>query len=322
MNPIFLHDDPEFRELIRLVADKRKVSEGIVEKDYWVTHALWSLKETGLEIYFKGGTSLSKGFGLIERFSEDVDLTIGRGSRTDLPELGSLRSKTPGATKKRRVFFEALCVAIDIPGTTGVRLLAPADGRWISVECEAYYPKLFELPGNLRPFVRLEPGLRSWKPPAVSRNLTSLLHEHVLELGLVEQYVDNRPVGMSCVHPLVTLIDKLDSVSKRYAREVFAPEEFARHYEDLAHLIEAAGQFPQLKDETKQEIVNNCLKGREIHSTDSAFELRDAKRRSALEAAHREIDPMFWGPRISIEDCCARIVKWLTKNPIGPTSGR
>ena len=76
MSSDFLHDDPEFSALIRLVADKRRLSEGIVEKDYWVTHALWSLQETGLAIYFKGGTSLSEGFDLIQRFSEDVDLTI------------------------------------------------------------------------------------------------------------------------------------------------------------------------------------------------------------------------------------------------------
>lgn len=57
----FVHDDPDFDALLRIVADKRRISIGLVEKDYWVTHTLWALKQTGFEIWFKGGTSLSKG---------------------------------------------------------------------------------------------------------------------------------------------------------------------------------------------------------------------------------------------------------------------
>ena len=316
MSSAFLHEDSEFEPLIRIVADKRRLSEGIVEKDYWVTHSLWSLKETGLAIYFKGGTSLSKGFGLIQRFSEDVDLTIDRGDRSDLPELGSLRSDTVGATEKRQAFFEALTLIIDIPGTTETKLLSPTDGRWISVEYQVHYPKLFELPEGVHPFVRLEPGLRSWKPPVVSRNLTSFLHEHVLDVGLLEQYLDNRPADMNCVHPFVTLMDKLESVVKRYAREDLVPEEFIRHYEDLAHLIASVDEFPPLTSEVRQEVIANCLRGRKIHPDDPAFVLDDADRRSELQAAYRDIASMFWGTRVPLEDCCERIAKWLTENPI------
>ncbi|MFM7290846.1 MAG: nucleotidyl transferase AbiEii/AbiGii toxin family protein [Planctomycetia bacterium] len=46
----------------------------------WITHALWAVHETGLDLWLKGGTSLSKGFGIIERFSEDLDLMVERGS--------------------------------------------------------------------------------------------------------------------------------------------------------------------------------------------------------------------------------------------------
>ena len=312
----YLHEDSEFEPLIRIVADKRRLSEGIVEKDYWVTHSLWSLQETGLAISFKGGTSLSKGFGLIQRFSEDVDLTIDRGDRSDLPALGSLRSDTVGATEKRQAFFEALTPIIDIPGATETRLLSPADGRWVSVEYQVRYPKSFELPESISPFVRLEPGLRSWKPPVVLRNLTSFLHEHVLEVGLLEQYLDNRPANMNCVHPFVTLVDKLESVVKRYAREELVPEEFIRHYEDLARLIASVNEFPPLNSETRQEVIANCLRGREIHPRDPAFVLDDADRRSRMQTAHHDIESMFWGDRVPLEDCCERIAKWLTENPI------
>lgn len=60
----FIHDDPQFADLLRVVAANRGLGVSLVEKDYWVTHALWALHAQGFEVWFKGGTSLSKGFGL------------------------------------------------------------------------------------------------------------------------------------------------------------------------------------------------------------------------------------------------------------------
>ena len=72
----FVHDDREFGDLLRIVAGERRIAPGLIEKDYWVTHTLWALHDMGFDVWFKGGTSLSKGFGLIERFSEDLDLKV------------------------------------------------------------------------------------------------------------------------------------------------------------------------------------------------------------------------------------------------------
>ena len=83
----FIHDDPEFDGLVRIVAGKRGLSLALVEKDYWVTHALWAIHEQGFDVWFKGGTSLSKGFGLIERFSEDLDLKLDPGRVSELPTI-------------------------------------------------------------------------------------------------------------------------------------------------------------------------------------------------------------------------------------------
>ena len=68
----FIHEDKEFRALVNIVSRQTGIAAALVEKDYWVTHMLWGLHQTGLAIWFKGGTSLSKGFGLIHRFSEDI----------------------------------------------------------------------------------------------------------------------------------------------------------------------------------------------------------------------------------------------------------
>lgn len=83
----FVHDDPDFGALLNQVSAETGIAAALVEKDYWITHSLWALHKTKLAIWFKGGTSLSKGFGIIERFSEDLDLMIERGGGTSLPEV-------------------------------------------------------------------------------------------------------------------------------------------------------------------------------------------------------------------------------------------
>lgn len=65
--------------IIREVAARRAVSAVMVEKDFWVSWTLAVLfahPEFGEQLVFKGGTSLSRVFGVIERFSEDIDLSV------------------------------------------------------------------------------------------------------------------------------------------------------------------------------------------------------------------------------------------------------
>lgn len=116
----FVHDDDGFDELLRIVAVDRKLAIGLVEKDYWVTHTLWAMHDAGFEVWFKGGTSLSKGFDLIERFSEDLDVKIEPGSVTALPQVPSWKSEGTTATTARREYFEALAKLLKVPGATTV----------------------------------------------------------------------------------------------------------------------------------------------------------------------------------------------------------
>ena len=74
-----LHEDFKlFNESVRITADRMRIAPIYVEKDYWVTKALYEIfhSPVGFETVFKGGTALSKCFGLIERFSEDIDLVV------------------------------------------------------------------------------------------------------------------------------------------------------------------------------------------------------------------------------------------------------
>src|SRR6476660_6027649 len=76
MASIYLHQHPQFADLLIIVADAEGILPTLVEKDYWIMHVLHGLKKQGLKFELKGGTSLSKGFGIIERFSEDIDIQI------------------------------------------------------------------------------------------------------------------------------------------------------------------------------------------------------------------------------------------------------
>jgi hypothetical protein len=156
----FPHDAGDFVDLLRVVAGERGLTEALVEKDYWVTHTLWSLSQSRLDVWFKGGTSLSKGFGLITRFSEDLDLKIDRGHLDALPLVKSWTSKNPGPTASRRAFYEALGTVLSVPGAR-VELDPESPGKEArTAEYKVLYPGQFlgQLAPPMRPFILLEVG--------------------------------------------------------------------------------------------------------------------------------------------------------------------
>lgn len=67
-----------FVDMVQLTAETLSIKDIYVEKDYWVTNALFAIfsNEIGKDTVFKGGTALSKCFKVIERFSEDIDLVV------------------------------------------------------------------------------------------------------------------------------------------------------------------------------------------------------------------------------------------------------
>ena len=69
---MLLHEHKDFKDLIATVSDNMGIDPTLVEKDYWIMHCLWGLQQQGFGFELKGGTSLSKGFRLIHRFSESL----------------------------------------------------------------------------------------------------------------------------------------------------------------------------------------------------------------------------------------------------------
>src|SRR6266550_8004270 len=138
-NPVteYASDLPDFKDLLRAVADSKRQRTAIVEKDYYLCRALHVLavNHTG-EFILKGGTSLSKGWNLLDRFSEDLDILVrteaGWGAARRDTRLKALRDtigNTNGLTLdskdkrtrsetgvSRRAVYRYESVTSDVPG--------------------------------------------------------------------------------------------------------------------------------------------------------------------------------------------------------------
>lgn len=307
------HEDSAFRDLLEAAAQPIGLPTSLVEKDYWVSHTLWSLQQAGFELWFKGGTSLSKGFGLIERFSEDLDLKV---SRADLPIVESWTSESRGRIAQREAFFRALVQQLPILCEAGNVLDAVQfDPRWRSANIHVRYPGEFskELLEPNRPFVLLEVG-HARVTPFVERDLTSFVHDFLAGEGLLNEYDDNQPRKVRCVHPLVTLLEKLEAISRRFEAG-HDPAGYVRHYEDAARIV--ASDLPDL-DETPAQLSARMHQTRDLRRTlgsgDSALNPAKGPGWQSLEKAHAEIGHMFWGPRITLDEACSAIRTWLDVN--------
>src|SRR6266404_8271609 len=95
----YLHNHAQFADLIRIVAAEQGIDPALVEKDYWIMHGLYGLQQLGLTFELKGGTSLSKGFQIINRFSEDIDIRVEPPSGRDV-KTGPNQTK-PAQVKSR-----------------------------------------------------------------------------------------------------------------------------------------------------------------------------------------------------------------------------
>ena len=128
--------------------------------------------------------------------------------------------------------------------------------------------------------------------------LTSFVHEHLTRLGMSDDYVDNRPRAVRCVHPVVTLLEKLDALSRRYNRDVVEADAFVRHYEDAARIIQALDRLPPIET-SALALAEDMLAEKGIAALPS------------VERAYAKTAPMFWGQRIQLDDACATIREWV-----------
>lgn len=153
----YLHNHPQFADLIRIVAAEQGIDPGLVEKDYWIMHCLYGLQQLGLTFELKGGTSLSKGFQIINRFSEDIDIRIEPPAEMDVKN-GKNQTR-PAHIKSRADFYDWLTKTIKIDGIISVERDTAVDNKDLtSAGIRLTYKNLMTPVNGLREGVLLEAG--------------------------------------------------------------------------------------------------------------------------------------------------------------------
>lgn len=198
-----LHSDIElFKEAVEITADLMKIKPIYVEKDYWVTFALYNIfkNEIGKETVFKGGTALSKCFGLIQRFSEDIDLVVLRNEN----ETGNqLKTKI----KKISNCVSNVLPEIEIEGITNKLGMI----RKTAHSYEKVFTGNF---GQVRDNIIVESTWLGNFEPYTTARVSSFIYEMMLknkQQVIIEEYGMN-PFEVLVLSPKRTLCEKIMSL--------------------------------------------------------------------------------------------------------------
>jgi predicted nucleotidyltransferase component of viral defense system len=207
------------------VAERIGIPADYIEKDFWVTEVLRGVvsaaNENGLEILFKGGTSLSKAFSLIHRFSEDVDmLAILPDALGDNPKTKLLKELVQGAATSTGLS------PITVPGATGSGVKRGA----------RFHYNDQELGVGLSQGVFLEIGSRGGAMPANLMTVGSLLALH--EPDTMNEFAEAQPVVVRVLSPCRTLVEKLVLLHTAHNSDDSEVARLgARHYYDVHQLL-------------------------------------------------------------------------------------
>ena len=241
MNKVAHASAKDRSDLFSATAAKMNITPAAAEKDFWIVWSLqqlFSLPNWAERLRFKGGTSLSKAYGLIERFSEDIDLILDWQGLSEQPPEGE-RSKTQqqllnnaineaAQTLIREQLLPDIQVAI---APVCKATLDSNDPHTINIE----YPAEFAA-GYLRPVVRLEIGPLAAMLPMEERSITSYAAEYFPQL------FTQPSVTVATISAERTFWEKatiLHAEAHRPSNKTL-PSRYARHYYDLYRMADTA----------------------------------------------------------------------------------
>jgi len=213
---MYLHNDKElFNDIVALTAERIGQAQDIVEKDYYVTIILKKLSTCEYPICFKGGTSLSKAYGVIDRFSEDIDITF---------------TEHLGESRRKKLKYNILKPIAD---ELGLEIT-----NWDSIESDKdynhydmAYRSIIEDP-FLATYVKLETALMSYAFPTVEHKISNYIYQALKdeEPDLLEEY-ELTPFTMRVQSLERTLIDKIFALCDYYIQHKAARN--SRHLYDI-----------------------------------------------------------------------------------------
>jgi predicted nucleotidyltransferase component of viral defense system len=244
--------------ILNETGEKTNLPAYAIEKDWWVVQTLTILfeLEVGEHLVFKGGTSLSKAWNAIERFSEDIDLAIDRAFFDFNGELG--KEQRTRLRKKANQYicgtlYPALQNAFNDKGIQNIRIeldeitTSDQDPVIISV----YYPNVIESPGYIKPRVQIEIGCRSLREPFENRAILSLVDNTYPQAVFALQ-----PINIPSVLPERTFLEKIFLLHEEFQRpkDKMRVDRLSRHLYDVYKM-------------SKTEIVFKAFSNRELYET-------------------------------------------------------
>ncbi len=277
-----------------------------IEKDFWVTEVLRGVAQcsanTGVTALFKGGTSLSKAYHLIQRFSEDVDIIVV--------------TPTSSAKRNNQCLKSFVSAAEETTGIT-----ANVDPETVTrgvKRTERFAYPTGSPPGRMPPEVKLELGTKGGAMPSSKMKVCSLLAEHGPAAHLNVDFLESAPIQIHVLAPVRTLVEKLMIV--HHAASEGDPDEqkrLARHYYDIWCLLNDQGTvaaFAESPADTLAREVRVFTKEAELKTTqrpEDGFATSPAFDPAFCEPARTAfdlevIDQLLWpdARRPTFEECC------------------
>lgn len=261
------------RDAFIITADRKGVLPLVIEKDFWITWCLERLFSLPLSVgmVFKGGTSLSKGYNLINRLSEDCDITLNRANLGFVGDKDPLLA--PSRKKRDKLLDELKHVCTDFVGTTLRSALQESiklelkDERWgLKLDdnpqsLRFYYPPVlsennYDGKDYLPRSILLEFGVRGDVYPTEDRQLKSYLAEEF-------EVFNEASFLVPCLSPLRTFWEKATLLHAEYyhPQEKPTPIRISRHYYDLTMLYRSGFSSKAMEN---TELLHDVIKNKTL----------------------------------------------------------
>jgi Nucleotidyl transferase AbiEii toxin, Type IV TA system len=306
---MLLHDHKNFDDLIAAVSDSMSIDSTLVEKDYWIMHCLWGLQVQGFEFELKGGTSLSKGFGLIHRFSEDIDIRISPPKNMFVKT--SKNQNKESHIKSRSDYYDWVASKLSISGIKDVKRDHAFDDyeKMRSGGVRLSYISKTPTLNGVKDGVLLELGFDDTAPNQ-KVDISSWVYDYALKY--INGIIDNRAKSVPCYLPEYTFVEKLQTISTKYRQfkqgKSF-PRNFLRHYYDVYCLLGCTSVQEFIKSETyhARKIERFPKSDNLVISQNQAFLLEDSADRKLLESEYKKVASLYYKGQPNFADLLIRI---------------
>ncbi len=318
----FLHESREFKDLLEITAAEQKIENpALVEKDYWLMHVLWGLKNLGLTFHLKGGTSLSKGYGCIYRFSEDIDIKIEPDEKKNGFKVFTLKNHDdPKHRQSRLKYFDWLTqhLAGTIHGIVDVKRDTVFDDflKYRSGGIRLFYESHFPTPEGMKEGVLLEVGFDKTAPNQPC-DITSWAYEKATATNS-EGFTDNRALCVLCYEPKYTFVEKLQAIVRKFRLykegkgSASLPANLIRHYYDVYQLIDRPDVQKFIGTPEYESFKKERFGGDDTKVANSgAFKLREPADRSLFQKEYNRSVSLYFKNRPSFQEILNRIEKDL-----------